>query len=120
MRESTLNPGKNTYKSSSIVADAARKAIFSVLKNIKQGCLVIEEGSEQFIFGECSSRPELNAHVVVEDRRAYSMVFKEWRSWCWRSLYAGLMDITPTIKCCAGFLCLICMRLRELMGRSRG
>jgi len=76
LRESTLNPGKNTYKSSSIVADAARKAIFSVLKNIKQGCLVIEEGSEQFIFGECSSRPELNAHVVVEDRRAYSMVFK--------------------------------------------
>ena len=46
MRESTLNPGKNIYKSSSMVADAARKAILSVLKNIKHGCLVIEEGSE--------------------------------------------------------------------------
>jgi len=76
LRESTLNLGKNNYKPSSIVADATRKAIFSVLKNIKQGCLVIEEGSEQIIFGEHSSRQELNAHVVVEDRRAYAMVLK--------------------------------------------
>ena len=28
------------------------------------------------VFGERSSRPDLNAHVVVEDRRAYSMVLK--------------------------------------------
>ncbi len=59
-----------------MVADAARKAVLSVLKNIKHGCLVIEEGSEQMIFGERSLRPDLNAHVVVEDRRAYSMVLK--------------------------------------------
>ncbi len=76
MRESTLNPGKINYKSNSIVADAARKAILAVLKNIKHGCLIIEDGSEQMIFGERSSRPDLNAHVVVEDRKAYAMVLK--------------------------------------------
>lgn len=76
MREFSINQSKNVFKTTSIVPDVARKAIFSVLKNIKHGCLVIEEGGEQIIFGERSSQDALKAHVVVNDPKAYVMILK--------------------------------------------
>ena len=76
MREFTINPGKSSFKTSSIMPDVARKTIFNVLKHIKHGCLVIEEGSEQTIFGERSAQEDLTAHVVVNDPNAYTMVLR--------------------------------------------
>jgi cyclopropane-fatty-acyl-phospholipid synthase len=76
LRESTLNPAKNNFKTKVIFPDIARKTILSVLKNIKQGCLVIEEGSEKMIFGELSSQEDLRAHAVVHDPKVYSMMLR--------------------------------------------
>ena len=76
MKEFSLNPGKSIFKTSSIFSDVTRKAIFSVLKNIKHGCLVIEEGSEQRVFGELSSQEDLKAHIMIQDPKVYKMVLQ--------------------------------------------
>ena len=73
MKEFSLNPGKSIFKTSSIFSDVTRKAIFSVLKNIKHGCLVIEEGSEQRVFGELSSQEDLKAHIMIQDPKVYKI-----------------------------------------------
>ena len=76
MRETVLNSDKNLYLKGTYFPDMVRKAIFAVLENIRYGYLVIQEGEEQFTFGDANSQHELKAHIIVKDARAYTMVLK--------------------------------------------
>lgn len=76
MRESAINSSKNIFSARTLFTDMARKTVFTVLQNIRHGCLIIEEGTEQFIFGESDSRQDIKAHIVVNDPGAYAMVLK--------------------------------------------
>ncbi|GAK56531.1 cyclopropane-fatty-acyl-phospholipid synthase [Candidatus Vecturithrix granuli] len=52
----------------------AREMLFSLLRKLKRGQLVLEDGGEQFTFGECSDDFPLRAVIRIQHPRCYSQI----------------------------------------------
>jgi len=77
LSESSINQFRENFSYTPVIQEISRKVVFTLLKNIQCGCLVIEEDGKQEIFGERNSAPALQARIVVQDPRAYAMVMQD-------------------------------------------
>lgn len=77
MSESSINQFRENFSYTPVFQDISRKVVFTLLKNIQYGSLVIEENGKQEIFGERHTAQALQARIVVQDPRAYAMVMQD-------------------------------------------
>ncbi len=76
MRGSELATVKKSSFSMTNFGDFSKQAIFAVLKNIKYGKLVLQDGDEKVVFGDNSSGSEVIANITVNNPEAYGMVLR--------------------------------------------
>lgn len=107
MRETIIpsnRPARKTVRPNSdfgILSGFARKALFSRLKNLVTGRLVLREGEKSFAFGESDNTPDFTATVFVHDRAFYTDVVFGGSIGAGESYMAGFWstdDLTQLIR----------------------